>query len=336
MVCIGLPEIVVHDILRLHAQRIEIVGHGLDQHWRTAKVVLAVFRCIVILEIGVADAVHRKAGIVLHTGCVGLGIRTVEREMEVEIGEFLFQLPEVLQEEGLCQRAGTIEEMHLTVSAVQRLGHVHDLRTKRSHTGTTTNPNHLFASIKARMEVTIRTTHHHLVTGLEAEDVRRPDTCRHILEAHLWSWQERRGSDTHSQRNDVALSGIVGHRISTHGRLRVMSFQREDIEFFPSSDIFVSNHALVEVLVIVDAIVSRNLDLSIRTRNEVHVLTRWQCHLELLDKAGNVFVGDDGALPLLHAKDGLRNLNVEVAFDLCLASQTPMLFDLLTCEVRAL
>ncbi|CUQ63384.1 Uncharacterised protein [Segatella copri] len=35
--------------------------------------------------------------------------------------------------------------MKLTVGSVQGLGHVHNLRTQWSHTGTTTNPDHLLA-----------------------------------------------------------------------------------------------------------------------------------------------------------------------------------------------
>ena len=62
--------------------------------------------------------------------------------------------------------------MHLAVGRMQRLCHVHDLRTQRSHAGTTTDPNHFFLAVEMRMEVTVRTTHNHLVTRFQREDVR--------------------------------------------------------------------------------------------------------------------------------------------------------------------
>ena len=64
------------------------------------------------------------------------------------------------------------EEVKLTVGSVQSLGHVHNLSTQWSHTGTTTNPDHLLARGEVRMEVTVRTTHHYLVAWLQREDVR--------------------------------------------------------------------------------------------------------------------------------------------------------------------
>lgn len=122
-----LSEVVVHDALGLHAEAVEVIGDGLDQHGRTAEVVLTVFRSVVVLEVGVAHAVDREAGIVFHAGGISLRIRTVEGEMHVEVGELLLQFPEVFEEERLGEGAGTIEEVHLTVGAMDLTGHVHDL-----------------------------------------------------------------------------------------------------------------------------------------------------------------------------------------------------------------
>ena len=63
-----------------------------------------------------------------------------------------------------------------------------------------------------------------------------------------------------------------------------MSLEREDVELLPCADILLANKILVEVLVVVDAVVCRNLDLCVRTRNEVHVFARRQSHLKLLDE----------------------------------------------------
>ena len=89
----------------------------------------------------------------------------------MEVGELLLKLPEILHEEGFIQATGTIEEVELTVGAMQRLRHVHDLRAERSHTCSSTNPNHLLLRVEMGMEISIRTTHHYLVAGLQTEDV---------------------------------------------------------------------------------------------------------------------------------------------------------------------
>ena len=61
-----LSEVIVHDALRINSQRIQIIGYGLDQHWRSAEIVLAILWCLVILQVGVTDAVNSKALVVLH------------------------------------------------------------------------------------------------------------------------------------------------------------------------------------------------------------------------------------------------------------------------------
>ena len=90
----------------------------------------------------------------------------------MEVGEVLFQLLEVFQIEHLVESACTIERVHFAITAIQRTGHVHDLRTEGSHTGTTTDPNHFFLRIEMGMEVAIRTTHDYFVAGFKRKDVR--------------------------------------------------------------------------------------------------------------------------------------------------------------------
>ena len=110
-----------------------------------------------ILQVGVADAVYSEALVVLHALSICNGVLAVEREVEVEVRELLLQLPEVLKEERLAESACAVEEVELAVGSVQRLCHVHDLSTQRSHTCTTTNPNHLLARSEVRVEVAVRT-----------------------------------------------------------------------------------------------------------------------------------------------------------------------------------
>ena len=96
-----LSEIIVHYAFRLYSKTVEISRHGLDEHWWSAQVIFAVFWSVMVFKVCVAHAVDGEACIVFHTCCIGLRVRTVEREVHVEVGEFLLQFPEVFKEERL-------------------------------------------------------------------------------------------------------------------------------------------------------------------------------------------------------------------------------------------
>ena len=115
-----------------------------------------------------------------------------------------------------------------------------------------------------------------------------------------------------------------------------MGLKREDVEFLPCTKIFFANERLVKIFVIVNAVVCRNLDLSIRARNEVHVLARRQRHLKLFDERRHVIVGNNGTLPLFDTHNRVGHFDLHVALNLTLASEAPMILDLLACEVRLL
>ena len=57
---------------------------------------------------------------------------------------------------------------------------------------------------------------------------------------------------------------------------------------------------------------------------------------ELLDECSHVLVGDNLALPLFYSEYALGNLDGQVTLDLALATQTPVVLDLLACEVALL
>src|SRR5574344_133037 len=99
---------------------------------------------IVIFEIGIVHHLMDESCHIFYTCLVGYRIRTVESQMEVEVGILLFQSEEVVEIEHFAQRTGTVEIVHLSVAGVQGLRHVHDLCAQRSHTGTATYPYHLF------------------------------------------------------------------------------------------------------------------------------------------------------------------------------------------------
>ena len=63
------------------------------------------------------------------------------------------------------------------------------------------------------------------------------------------------------------------------------------------------------------------------------MLASRQLYLELLDKRSHVLVADNGTLVLLDTKDRLIDMDLQVALHLALATQTPMVLNLLTGEV---
>ena len=181
------------------------------------------------------------------------------------------------------------------------------------------------------MEITIRTAHRHLITRFQGKDIRRSDTRHHILEAHFGFRFERRSGYTNRQHDAVTFCRIVGHRVSTDGRCVVLAFQREQTELFPSRQIFFADQRLVDILVVIHC-VCRNLDLGIRTRQEVHVFTLRQRHDKLFDESSHVLVGDDFAFPFLYTENFVRNLNDHIFLHFALTCQTPVFLNLFTRE----
>ena len=292
-----------------------------------------------LLEVGVAHNRSDEARGVLDTELVCLRVRTVQRQVEMEVRELLLQSEEIVEEEDFVDSTCAVEIVHLTVTAVAGLQHVHDLCTERCHTGTTTNPDHLLLTIVNRTELTVRTAHAHLVARFEREDIRGSDTAGYVHElrsvgALLFRF-ERRCSDTDGEGDDVALVGVVSHRISTHGSLGVLLFEFEQPELLPSRQIEVTDERFIHVAVVVD-VVLRDDDLCVRTRLEVHVLARRQLHLELFDEGSDVLVGDNLAFPFLDAQNSLIDLHGDIFFHFDLATQTPALFLLFAGEMDGL
>ena len=251
----------------------------------------------------------------------------------MEVGEILFELEEVFEEENFVDGTCTVEIVHFAVAHVLRFEQVHDLCTKGSHTGTTADPNHFALRIVARMEITIRAAHHHLVAGLEAEDVGRSDTGHHIEEtgALVFRFERRRGN-THGERDDIAFVGIVGHGVGTNRGFGVHTLQTEEAELLPSGEIQIADQALVDVLVIVHR-ESGDLNLGVRTGFKIHVLSGRQLHLKLLDEGGYVAVADHGAFPLLDTHHTFGDFDGQIAFHFRLAAQTPVVLDFFAGEV---
>ena len=150
-----------------------------------------------VFKVSVVHHFVYKTGHVWHPSLIRFGVGAVECKVEMEVWIFLFQLVEVFQEERFAQTSRTIEVMHLAIASVKCFEHVHNLTAKGCHTSTATNPNHLFLRVEYRVEITKRTTHHHLIAWLAREDIAGCNTRGHILKAHLRARLKRCCGYTH-------------------------------------------------------------------------------------------------------------------------------------------
>ena len=225
-------------------------------------------------EISIAHHRSNEAGSVLHAHGICLGIGTIEREVEVEVGEILLELEEIFEEEDFIDSTRAVEIVHFAVTHVFRLEQVHDLRTKRSHTGTTADPNHFTFRIVVRVELTVRTTHHHFVAGFQTKDVGRSDTGHDILKSGALFFRfEGRRRNAHGKRDDISFIRIVCHGVGADRGFGVYALQSQETELFPSGQIQITDQALIDVLIIVHR-EGRNLNLRIGSRLKVHVFSR--------------------------------------------------------------
>ena len=160
---------------------------------------------------------------VFHASSIGCWVWAVESQMEMEVGEFLFQSMEIVEVEHLVECTCAIEIMHLAIGSVQCFGHVHDLCTQRSHTCTTANPYHFLLAVEMWMEIAERTTHNNLVAWFKREDVRRSNTWIHIHKSTA-IWFEWRSCNTYGQHEDITFCRIVRHRIGTDCWLCIGTF----------------------------------------------------------------------------------------------------------------
>ena len=82
-------EVIKADIGIVHTEGVEEIQYRLGHHRRTAEVVLDVLGSVMLLEVGVAHNRSDEARGVLDTQLVGLRVRTIQREVEMEVRELL-------------------------------------------------------------------------------------------------------------------------------------------------------------------------------------------------------------------------------------------------------
>ena len=160
------------------------------------------------------------------------------------------------------------------------------------------------------MEITIRSTHYYFITRLATENIRRSDTGRHFLESGLRFRLKRRSGYSDCQHYSVSLCRIVCHRISTNSIGVILRFDREDIKPFPHRKIGFSNVFLVKIFVVINSSICRNLYLSIRTGNEIHVFTLRKSNDKLFHEWADILIAYHRTLPFFNAKHAFGNLNL--------------------------
>ena len=133
---------------------------------------------------------------------------------------------------------------------------------------------------------------------------------------HAIHW---RGGDTDVERDDVTLGRIVGHRVGADGIFGVLCRKAPHVELIP-----VATELLLDDIVAVLDLVLGDLDLSVATALEVHMLALWELDDKLLDEGSDVSVGYDFTLPLLDAKDALGDDYLEILLDFRLTAETPV------------
>ena len=87
------------------------IEHSLRHHRRSTEVVFDIFGSIVLLEVCITHNRSDETWSILDAEAISLGVWTVERQVEVEVGEFLFQSEEVFEEEYFVDSTCTIEEL---------------------------------------------------------------------------------------------------------------------------------------------------------------------------------------------------------------------------------
>src|SRR5690606_16605621 len=108
-------------------------------------------------------------------------------------------------------------------------------------------------------------------------------------------------------------------------------FDIEELEALPVTTEFLRD---IEILVL--DVVLRRFQLDITAGTEIHVLALRQLQHQFLDEGGDVVIGNNLALPLLHAEELFRHLDLHILLDRDLAGQAPAVVDLALGEVAFL
>ena len=295
-----------------------------------------------VLEVVVDHRVVHKAEesvpVVVHTlllvPVVALR-RFRQHEVEREVGELLLDGTEVVHVEQLALGSAAVEERHLP-ARLERVEQVEQVRTHGCHSCTAADVHH-FRFRLLDEELAVRSGDGHLVAGLLVEHKRRANAWVDLHPAVARAvprW--RRNSDV--EHHDVALSGVVGHRVRANNRLVVDHLEVPQPKLVPLRLEGVGVRVMLGVGRDVDVLVLHrrrgHVHLDVPSRFKVEGLALRQAHHKLLDEGRDVVVGHHFAFPLLDAKHFLRHLDLHVFLHLDLATEAPVVGNLLPRKVR--
>ena len=115
-------EVIVKDIFGRNAEAVEHLDNGIRHHRRSAHEIDAALGLLVVLQIVFVQHVVHEANLVVHARRVGCGIGTIERQMELEVGELLLDGVEIFQIESLLQRTRAVPERNGTLGLLRQIG----------------------------------------------------------------------------------------------------------------------------------------------------------------------------------------------------------------------
>ena len=255
--------------------------------------------------------------------------RLRQHQVELEVGEFLLNGPEIVHVEQLTLGASAVEERDLA-AGLQGVEEVEQMGAHGRHARTTADVHHLCLGLLDE-ELSVRTRNGDFVARLLGEDERRANAWVHLHPtvpcAVPW-----RGRDPDVQHHNVALCWVVGHGVCANNRLVVDHLEVPQPKLVPLRLEGLGVGVMLRVGRDVDVLVihsdRRHVHLNVSASFEVQGLTLWKAHHELLDEGSHVVVGHHFAFPLLDAEDFLRHLDVHVFLHLHLATEAPVVGDL--------
>ena len=275
-----------------------------------------------ILQVVFENNLVNKSGVAFP---VILFLRLRQRDVELKVREFFFDLLELLLVENFTLRTRPVPECYRSVDFLG-LEQMEDMRAHRRHTGAAADK-HFFVRSILHEEFAVGSRNRHLVARLARENIRRTNSRVHLHKSPCGPIPGRRG-DTDIQHDDIPFGRMVGHRISAERRLRIFRNQPPHLHVIPVLMVFLFDVEIAEL----DLVVFRNVDLDITARAEFQMFAFGQLHDELLDKGGHVVVRHHFALPFFNAQDSFGHLDLQVFLHFYLASEAPLLGLLLTGE----
>ena len=131
-------EVVVSDVFWLHSEVIQHLEDGSVHHWRTADVVLNVFRSGVLAEVVLKQDLVNESNVSIP---VVLFLWFRESNIELEVREILFDLAKVIDVKQFTKATATVPITNFAIGllAFEEFEYV---ASKWGHPSTTTDVNH--------------------------------------------------------------------------------------------------------------------------------------------------------------------------------------------------